>query len=51
MEDTGSVTKEEAEAREKFRTELVRVGKQVTDHKEGKGPDLSMVPPHLLGKR
>ncbi len=51
MEDTGAVSKDEAQAREKFRTELVRVGKQVTDQQEGKGPDLSMIPPHLLGKR
>lgn len=51
MEDTGAISKEEHEARENFRTSLVRLGKQVTDQQEGRGPDLSMVPPHLVGKR
>jgi hypothetical protein len=51
MEDQSSITKEEADAREKFRTNLVRVSKRVSEQKEGIGEDLSMVPPHLMHKR
>ncbi len=51
MEESSAITKEEADAREAFRTNLVRVGKRVTEQKEGKGEDLSMIPPHLMHKR
>jgi hypothetical protein len=51
MEESSVITKEEGEARERFRTNLVRLSKQVTEQKAGNGPDLSMIPPHLMHKR
>jgi hypothetical protein len=51
MEESTISTKEEKEHRERFRTELVRLSKRVTGQQEGTGPDLSMIPPHLLNRR
>lgn len=39
------------QAKEKFRVELVRLSKKITEQKEGRAPDLSMVPPHKMGRR
>lgn len=51
MESDSIGTKEEHEAREKFRTTLVREGKKITEQREGRGPDLSAIPPHLMHRR